>query len=160
VTYLSFRTAAGHTLTIKANRQKSLFWLINDALLAEPRLDEKQLSYRNYRRKRGLVAIGESEIRMSWSARKDLDRITDALFRELDAGILRLASRPNAPSSKSKALRWFRGDLRRVVVEPFPIFYIVTADHLVRILRIGFPRWDRVSKVLGKIIRKYPATRN
>jgi hypothetical protein len=129
VTYLSFRTAAGHTLTISAKRQKSLFWLINDALLAEPRLDEKELSYLNYRRKRRLAEASEDfQIRMSWSARKDLDRVTDAAFRELDQGIRRLATRPDAPGSQPQALSWFRGDLRRVVVEPFPIYYTSTAD--------------------------------
>ena len=158
MTYLSFRTAAGHTLTITAKRQKRLFWLINDALLAEPRLDEKELSYRNYRRKRGLAEASEdSEIRMSWSARKDLERVTDAAFRELDQGIRCLATRADAPNSKPKALSWFRGHLRRVIVEPFPIYYTLTADHRVRILRIGFPRWDKVSKAPQQIIRRVSA---
>lgn len=152
MTYLSFRTAAKHALVIKAKRQRSLFWLINDALAAEPRLDEKELSYRNYRLKRGLRAVeADSSIRMSWSARKDLDRVTDRAFRNLDKGILRIALQPKTPSSRHKALRWFRGDLRRVVVEPFPVFYTVLKER-VKVLRIGYPRWDNVSGSPRKFI--------
>lgn len=153
MTFLSFRTAAGRTLIIRAKRQRSLFWIINDALLAEPRIDERELSYRSYRQKRGLAtADGESEIRMSWSVRKELNRVTDAAFRDLDKGILALAIRPDAPSYKPKPLRWFRGDLRRIVVEPFPIFFTLRSRRGLRILRIGFPRWDNVSKPSQEII--------
>jgi len=145
--YFIFRTAAGHQLAVNPRKQKVMFRDIQDAVLAEGRVGEKSVSYNSYRVRRGITGDGLRQISISLSARRRLEELNDDIFRKIDAGIERLQKRPTAPSTKPKYYRWFIGDLRRVVVDEFPVLYSFDEKRgQLAILFFGLPRWNRGAK--------------
>jgi mRNA-degrading endonuclease RelE of RelBE toxin-antitoxin system len=144
MTYINFITAAGNKILIDPRKQRSLFWDFQEGLIAESCLDEKDIPYERYRRRRvkdrakGPVKYSLSIAR---SVQIELDRLDDAVFAKVDPVILALAERPKPARSKPKHLKWLRGDLRLILAADYPLVYTIDdpAAH-VRVLRVGFCR--------------------
>jgi len=109
---ITFLTASGHKIAINPKSSRSTFAIFQDGLIAEASLDEKDVSYEAYRRKRGYRGQTHSKIRIVRPIQKQLDRVDDALFAKLDKGLLFLAENPISPRSKPKCFRRLLGDLR------------------------------------------------
>jgi hypothetical protein len=142
--YTTILNAAGHRLMVNPRKQRSMYRDILDAILAEARVGKRGLSYKKYRAKRGCSGDCSDAVSITSSARRQLERLEDQAFHRIDAGIMRLQKKPTAASTKPRYYRWFIGDLRRVLVDEFPILY--SFDELrgrLAILFFGQPRWKR-----------------
>lgn len=157
--YLTFLTAARHQLMVDPRRQKVMFRDIQDAVLAEACVGQRGVSYNRYRISRGATGDCRYAISISLSAKKQLEMRDARAFQRIDAGIMNLEKRPTAASTKPKYYRWFIGDLRRVLVDEFPIFYSFDEEReRLTILLFGLPRWKRAPKaVLRDLKTKRPA---
>lgn len=142
--YLTFLTAAGHKIAISPKRQESTFRSFQDGLIGESRLSERELPYNKYRAKRGCQREAQSSISIVRSAQKELDRLDDNAFANLDEGLLSLSKRPKPARSKPKCFMWFLGDLRLAAVGDYSVVYSFDekAMHL-RILNVGLGTWVR-----------------
>ena len=145
--YLIYITAAGHRLAVSPKKQKVMFRDIQDAVMAEACVGRKSVSYNRYRARRGIIGDSLCPISISLLARKQLEERNDDTFRRIDAGIVQLQKRPTARITKPKYYRWFIGDLRRVLIDKFPVLYSFDEKrgHLT-ILLLGLPRWKRIAK--------------
>lgn len=129
---------------VDPRKQKVMYRDIMDAILAEARVGKRGLSYNKYRVKRGRSGDWNAIVSITSSAKRQLERVDDETFRRIDVGILRLLKNPAAASSKPKYYRWFIGDLRRVLVDEFPILYSFDTERArMTILFFGSPRWKR-----------------
>jgi hypothetical protein len=145
--YLIFITAAGHRLAVSPRKQKVMFRDIQDAVAAEAMVGRKSASYNRYRASRGITEDSLPPINVSVFARKQLEQRDDDAFRRIDAGIVRLQERPRARITKPKYYRWFIGDLRRVLIDEFPVLYSFDEkQRCLTILLLGLPRWKRIAK--------------
>lgn len=142
--YTTILTAAGHRLMVNPRTQKVMYRDILDAILAESRVGKRVLSYNRYRAKRGCSEDCNDAVSITSPAKTQLESFDDQTFQRIDAGILRLLQKPTAASTKPKYYRWFIGDLRRVLVDEFPILYSFDEERgRLTILFFGFPRWKR-----------------
>lgn len=149
--YTTILTAAGHRLMVSPHKQRSMYRDILDAILAEARVGKRGLSYNRYRTKRGAFGECSGAVSITVSARQQLDRRDDQAFQRIDAGIVRLLKNPTAVSTKPKYYRWFIGDLRRVLVDEFPILYSFEEEQgRLAILLFGQPRWERAPRPLQR----------
>ena len=141
--YIPFQTAAGAVIMVRKN-QRSIFWNVQDGLIAEGRLQERNFSYDRYRRSRGCSGSISPSIWITRSARKELDRLKDQLFHRLDENLPPLARRPTKPKTKPNYLKWFIGNLRVASLGEFSVVY--TFDKHQRRIRLLVVRveWKRV----------------
>lgn len=151
--YLIYMTAAGHRLAVNPRRQKVMLRDIQDACSAEARVGERCVSYNRYRASRGAAGECIASIDISLSARKRLEELNDSAFRRIDAGICRLQKRPTAAGTKPKYYRWFTGDLRRVLIDEFPVLYTFNKERLT-ILLFGLPRWTLAPKRVRSVAKE------
>ena len=145
--YIPFRTAAGVVIMVRAG-QRSIFWGVQDGLIAEGRLEERNFSYDRYRRRRGCSGhISPPNIWVTRSARKELDRLKDQLFHRLDDDLTALVRRPTKPKTKPKYLKWFTGNLRIVLLRECSVVY--TFDRREQRIRLLVVRvdWKRADKL-------------
>ena len=144
--YISFRTAAGVVIMVRG-RQRSIFWGVQDGLIAEGRLEERNFSYDRYRRRRGCSGHISPSIWVTRSARKELDRLKDQLFHRLDGDLGALARSPTKPKTKPKYLKWFIGDLRIALLRECSVVY--TFDKRQQRIRLLVVRvdWKRADKL-------------
>ena len=157
---ITFLTASGHKIAINPKSSRSTFAIFQDGLIAEASLDEKDVSYEAYRRKRGYRGQTHSKIRIVRPIQKQLDRVDDALFAKLDKGLLFLAENPISPRSKPKCFRRLLGDLRLADSAHYSVVYTVDQAGYLRILRVRFAMWKPRRKEtkfvpkLGKLLRQ------
>jgi mRNA-degrading endonuclease RelE of RelBE toxin-antitoxin system len=145
--YTTILTAAGHRLMMSPRKQRSMYRDILDAVLAEARVGKRCLSYNRYRAKRGATGDCSDAVSITFSLRRQLERLDDQAFQRIDAGIVRSKKRPKAASTKPKYYRWFIGDLRRVLVDEFPILYSFDEERgRLAILFFGLSRRKRAAK--------------
>jgi len=144
--YISFRTAAGVVIMVRGG-QRSIFWGVQDGLIAEGRLEQRNFSYDRYRRRRGCSGHISPSIWVTRSARKELDRLKDQLFHRLDDDLGALARRPTKPKTKPKYFKWFIGDLRIALLRECSVVY--TFDKRQQRIRLLVIRvdWKRADKL-------------
>jgi hypothetical protein len=127
--------------------QRSIFWGVQDGLIAEGRLEERNFSYDRYRRRRGCSGRINPSIWVTRSARKELDRLKDQLFSRLDDDLEALGRRPTKANTKPEYLNWFIGDLRIVLLRECSVVY--TFDKRQQRIRLLLVRvdWKRADKL-------------
>jgi hypothetical protein len=139
---ITFLTAGGQRVAFSPKKQRSTFHCFQDGLIAESRLGEDDVSYQKYRVKRGYKGVVQSPIMIVRSVQKELDRLRDAPFSQLDEGLVSLARKPTLARSKPKCFKWFVGDLRLATIGDFSVVYTTDdcAKHL-RVLMVVIGRW-------------------
>jgi hypothetical protein len=142
--YLSLMTATGHVLMVDPRKQRTMFRDLQDVILAEARLEQRQFAYQTYRTKRGFPGTEGEGITIRSSVRNQLSRLDGATFRELDAGILAIARKPNRAASKPKYYRWFVAEFRRIIVGNIPVLYLIGEANRLEIVFLGMRRWNAV----------------
>jgi hypothetical protein len=149
--YLSLRTATGHVLMVEPTRQRTMFRDLQDAMLAEARLEQRQLAYWTYRSNRGLPGEEGGGITIRSSVKGQLNQLDDATFRNLDVGILAIAKKPKRAASQPKYYRWFLADFRRMIVGNIPVLYVIGEQNCLEIVFLGMPRWSSAKPVSSQI---------
>lgn len=153
----NFLTASGHKIAISPKRSKSTFTIFQDGLIAESCLNQKDVSYEAYRRKRGYRSRQfRSQIRIVRPIQEQLDRVDDGLFAKLDEGLVSLAEHPMFSRSKPKCFKWFLGNLRLAAAAHYSVVYTIDEAANLRILRVRFSKWKahRKARTLSPKLRK------
>jgi len=124
---LIFQTAAGHRIVVNPKRQRRLFLSLQTGLIAESRIDQRQINYQRFRQSKGRDGFCRP-IKLAYSLKTELARLDPATFVKLDRHILALADRPTRAGSQPKHFRWFQGDLRLYESASSLIVYTIAKD--------------------------------
>jgi hypothetical protein len=146
--YITIVTAAGHRLMVQPKRQKSMMFDLQDAAVAECRLDERRLSYARYRSSRKMpVADFGIVVTFAQSLKRDLSCLSKVGFCEIDRGVIELSRNPCTADSEVKHYKWFGGNLKRKMIGNFPLLYTLSdkSDSLV-LLRLGIRKWPETGQ--------------
>ncbi len=141
--YLTFVTAAGHKLMVQPKRQRSMTFDLQDAVVAERRLDERRLNYARYRSVKGMPAAAFGvAVTFAQSLKRDFSYLSKQQFSEIDDGVIELSKNPCPADSEVKHYRWFKGRLRRKMIGNYPLIYAPSnkRDSMV-LLCLGIRRW-------------------
>ena len=141
--YITIVTAAGHKLMVEPQKQKSLMFDLQDAAVAESRLDERRLNYVRYRSVKEMPAADfGSLVTFAQSLKRDFSYLSKDDFSEIDNGVIELSKNPRPPNSEIKTYKWFKGNLRRKMIGSFPLLYTLSnKGHSVVLLRLGVRKW-------------------
>jgi mRNA-degrading endonuclease RelE of RelBE toxin-antitoxin system len=144
--YITIVTAAGHRLMVQPKRQRLMMFDLQDAAVAESRLDERRLIYARYRYVKEMPAAELGiHVTFAQSVKRDFSYLGDDEFREIDNGVIELSKNPCPADSKVKHYKWFKGNLRRKMIGNYPLIYTLPnqSDRIV-LLRLGVRRWSEV----------------
>lgn len=143
MSYITIVTAAGHKLMVQPKRQRSMMFDLQDAAVAECRLDERRLNYARYRSVKGMPAAEFGiAVTFAQSVKRDFSYLSKDDFCEIDSGVIALSRNPRPGESEVKHYKWFEGNLRRKMIGTFPLIYTLPnkEDSMV-LLRLGVRRW-------------------
>jgi len=141
--YIEIATADGHCLMVQPKRQRLLMFDLQDAAVAESRLDERRLNYARYRSVKEMPAADFGiVVTFAQSVKRDFSYLSKENFREIDKGIIELSKNPCPADSKVKHYKWFKGNLRRRIIGNYPLIYTFSdKKHSIVLLRLGIRRW-------------------
>lgn len=112
MSYLIFQTAAGHKIAINSRKQQRVLRSFQEGLIAESRLDCRQIKYQNVRQSRGLSVPKCASLSLAYPLKRELASLDSRTFAQLDSHILAIGNRLRSGHSRPTHFRWLLGDLR------------------------------------------------
>jgi hypothetical protein len=95
MSYITITTSTGHKLMVQPKRQRLLMFDLQDAAVAESRLDERRLNYARYRSRREMPAADFAvTVTFAQSVKKDLSHLSKDEFCAIDNGVIALSRIP------------------------------------------------------------------
>ncbi|HTW61314.1 MAG TPA: hypothetical protein VMD55_05850 [Terracidiphilus sp.] len=153
MSYITITTSTGHKLMVQPKRQRLLMFDLQDAAVAESRLDERRLNYARYRSRREMPAADFAvTVTFAQSVKKDLSHLSKDEFCAIDNGVIALSRNPCPADSQVERYKWFDGNLRRTIIGNFPVIYtfLKKSDSIV-LLRLGVQRWPHTPRSNRKL---------
>jgi hypothetical protein len=150
--YITIATAAGHMLMVQPKRQRILMFDLQDAAVAESRLNDRRLNYERYRSLKEMpVADFGAAVTFAQSMKRDFSCVSKDDLREIDNGVIELSKDPYPRDSEVKHYRWFKGKLRRKIIGNFPLIYTLSRKRDgILLLRLGIRRWPDTRRTTRK----------
>jgi hypothetical protein len=148
--YMHFITASGQGFKLNSRQYRNIAWALHNGQIAEQRLLSAltETPYQRYRAKRlgdrAVTLPADYVITICRDAQKEIDRVDDSSFAQLDSVILPLSQQPT-PRGCLK-LKWLLPELRIIRGADCVVVYAIDIDaKRLRILKVRY--WvKKVSK--------------